>query len=77
MYVLPIPIESEMTENIHFSLPCTIYSILVLIDLNASDTGDLGESITNVGLELTSLGLTKGICPMIGNLVIFSMSFFQ
>ena len=51
MYVLPIPCESEITENIQFSLPFTIYSILVLIDLNASDTGDLGESMTNVELE--------------------------
>ena len=57
MYVLPIPGESDMTENMHFSLPCTIYSMLVLIDLNASDTGDFGESITNVELELASLGL--------------------
>ena len=77
MYVLPMLTESEMTENIHFSLPCTIYSIFVLIDLNASETGDLGESITKVGLELMSFGLMNGICPMIGSLVIFSMSFFS
>ena len=44
-----------MTENMHLSFPCTIYSMFVLIDLNDSDTGDFGESMTKV-LELESLG---------------------
>ena len=72
IYVLPTDAISPVTRNTYFSLPCKIKSRFVLIERNDSAAGDLGDAITIVfKLELVSM---KGICPIIGNLVVFSIS---
>ena len=68
--VFPTDCISPVTKMTLFGLFCVMKSIFVRMERNASEVGDLGLAMTTQG----SLEFTKLICPMIGKLVIFSMS---